>query len=73
MWRNDDPRHAINKRATIIVTDGAQVSFARVETKHSWYIELGAGYRAGVHSSIDEAEEWPAYLYWAFLPEDLRK
>jgi len=67
MWNQTDPRAVVNQRAQIVVSDGKFASYAVVETHNGHYVaihELIAG-----HTFVDEKDQWPKKLQWAYLPK----
>ena len=66
MWRNEDPREHINKRADILIlrpTGGVsyRVGQGQVETKHAWTIWTSFE----DHQHIDE---WDPLWWWDWAP-----
>jgi len=71
VWRSDDPRHTIYKRATIVIVrprapgiDRPQSSVARVETHHGYSISTEFE-----KPLIGEGDDWPEDWQWARGPE----
>ena len=67
MWRNQDPREYINKRANILIlrpTGGVsyRVGQGQVETKHTWTITTSFE----DHQHIDE---WDTLWWWDWAPQ----
>lgn len=73
VWKSDDPRHTIYKRATIVIVrprapgiDRAQSCVAGVETKHGYSIDTGF---EKPYSLIGEGDGWPEDWQWTRAPE----
>jgi len=65
MWKTEDPRYTIGKRAIIIIYAplSHKAWVGDVETKHGFYIH---GYKH--HISADD--NWPDHLMWCYAPKD---
>jgi hypothetical protein len=75
-WKDQDPRHAINKRDTIVivrpdpVTGGHwQAGMGEVDTKNGWSIVLSG---LEPRRLIDESDTWPEGWLWTRAPGYLR-
>lgn len=75
VWRDTDPRHDINKRATIVIVrprapgiERRESSVAYVDTKEGWWIgtEFEEPYK---HISVDD--DWPEGWMWTWAPREL--
>lgn len=66
-WNAEDPRYTINKRRTIIISDGEHAREAHIETNHGWHIEILGGAMAGL-TWIRENDIWPSGWLWTDLP-----
>lgn len=66
MWRNEDPRYHINKRANVLIlrpTGGVnyRVGQGQVETKNAWMITTSFE----DHAHIDD---WDPLWWWDWAP-----
>ena len=70
-WYTNDPRHAIGKRAHIIIYApdrlGGEVFFGRVETKNAYWIDT-SGHSSVAMKSISEPMSWPEGWLWTWCP-----
>lgn len=79
IWRKEDPRYHINKRALIVVIYTCfngyqqQAVIADVETKNGWSIKFNKTDRPiDSISYISADENWPGW-FWTFLPIEADK
>ncbi len=71
VWKTEDPREWVNKRATIVVCDiaGHRTTQARVDTKYDWCVRFGApGW-----DDLSMTDTWPDNMAWSFFPSWLEK
>jgi hypothetical protein len=71
VWRRSDPRHDINKRATIVILRPALSGLGW--TAGIGYVETHQGYSVSTsfedHGLIGEGDAWDDSWAWAFAPE----
>jgi hypothetical protein len=74
-WKSTDPRIDVYKTAIIVVlrptADGIESVCGTCETKHAYYVHLGA--RPGRRSlderdTISEGDDWPEDWWWIRAP-----
>jgi len=74
LWRDSDPRHDINKRATIVIVrprapgiERRESSVAFVDTKHGYYIHTEF---EDPYDRVSADDDWPEGWQWTWAPKE---
>ncbi len=69
MWYNNDPRHVVGKRATVVVWCPPDVVFtAYVETKNTYWVDV-RNHPSNTMASNGIGDNWPEGWLWTWLPD----